>query len=100
MSSIDPIATVSEAVVAFNQPAVPDAHRGRLYRKYLLLIMTLVGLALLASAAISVVFSYRETSAALARLQREKAVGAAARIEPLGLAVPQALLPRASELIE
>ena len=61
--------------------AAPDAHRGRLFRKYLLLIMTLVGLALLASGAISLVFSYRETSAALASLQREKAVGAAARIE-------------------
>ena len=68
--------------------AVPQAsaasghsHRGRLFRKYLLLIMTLVGLALLASGAISLVFSYRETSAALASLQQEKAVGAAARIE-------------------
>jgi signal transduction histidine kinase/HAMP domain-containing protein len=59
----------------------PHSHRGRLFRKYLLLIMTLVGLALLASGAISLVFSYRETSAALASLQREKAVGAAARIE-------------------
>jgi signal transduction histidine kinase len=59
----------------------PDTHRGKLFRKYLLLIMTLVGLALLASGAISLVFSYRETTAALASLQREKAIGAASRIE-------------------
>jgi signal transduction histidine kinase len=58
-----------------------DAHRGRLFRKYLLLIMTLVGLALLVSSGISLYFSYRETSAALASLQREKAIGAASRIE-------------------
>ena len=61
--------------------APPDTHRGKLFRKYLLLIMTLVGLALLASGAISLVFSYRETTAALASLQREKAIGAASRIE-------------------
>jgi signal transduction histidine kinase len=58
-----------------------NAHRGRLFRKYLLLIMTLVGLALLLSGGISLYFSYRETTAALAGLQQEKAVGAAARIE-------------------
>ena len=43
--------------------------------------MTLVGMALLASGTISLVFSYRETTVALASLQEEKAVGAAARIE-------------------
>jgi signal transduction histidine kinase len=59
----------------------PNAHRGRLFRKYLLLIMTLVGLALLLSGGISLYFSYRETTAALASLQREKAIGAASRIE-------------------
>jgi signal transduction histidine kinase len=63
----------------FSRPK--HAHRGRLFRKYLLLIMTLVGMALLASGTISLVFSYRETTAALASLQEEKAVGAAARIE-------------------
>jgi HAMP domain-containing protein len=76
--SAGPVADTGSAV-----PTVPPphSHRGRLFRKYLLLIMTLVGLALLASGAISLVFSYRETSAALASLQQEKAVGAAARIE-------------------
>ncbi|MFM8769517.1 MAG: ATP-binding protein, partial [Rubrivivax sp.] len=53
----------------------------RLFRKYLLLMMTLVGLALLLSGGASLVFSYRTTEAALASLQQEKATGAAARIE-------------------
>ncbi|MCW5637558.1 MAG: GAF domain-containing protein [Rubrivivax sp.] len=59
----------------------PPTHRGRLFRKYLLLILSLVSLALLASGGIGIYFSWRETTAALAGLQREKAVGAAARIE-------------------
>ncbi len=62
--------------------AVPGrTHRGKLFRKYLLLMMSLVGLALLLSGGISLYFSYRETTAALASLQQEKAVGAASRIE-------------------
>ena len=69
------------AAHAASTRAPHHSHRGRLFRKYLLLIMTLVGLALLASGAISLVFSYRQTTAALASLQQEKAVGAAARIE-------------------
>jgi len=56
-------------------------HRGRLFRKYLLLILSLVTGALLASGAISVYFTYQETTAALASLQQEKAVAAASRIE-------------------
>ena len=59
----------------------PDTHRGRLFRKYLLLIMSLVGTSLLASGGIGLYFSYQETQAALASLQAEKAVAAAARIE-------------------
>ena len=62
-------------------PPTPDTHRGRLFRKYLLLIMSLVGTALLASGGIGLYFSYQETQAALASLQAEKAVAAAARIE-------------------
>jgi len=65
-------------------PANPlgrDAHRGRLFRKYLLLILTLVTGALLTSGAISVYFSYQEIKAALSNLQREKAIAAASRIE-------------------
>ncbi len=63
------------------KPAARLAHRGRLFRKYLLLILTLVIGALLASGAISVYFSYQEIKAALSNLQHEKALGAASRIE-------------------
>ena len=57
------------------------ARRGRLFRKYLWLIMSLVTGALLVSGAIGLYFSYQEQKAALASLQREKAVAAASRIE-------------------
>jgi signal transduction histidine kinase len=56
-------------------------HRGRLFRKYLLLIMSLVTAALLIAGGISLYFSYKGYEAALASLQREKAIGAASRIE-------------------
>ncbi|MEP7297072.1 MAG: ATP-binding protein [Burkholderiales bacterium] len=72
-------------------PAAPDAHRGRLLRKYLLLIMSLVGTALLASGGIGLYFSYQETQASLASLQAEKAVAAAARIEQYMKQVTQQL---------
>ncbi len=63
------------------QPAPVRAHRGRLFRKYLLLILTLVTIALLASGGISVYFSYQENKSGLASLQHEKALAAASRIE-------------------
>ena len=69
---------------ALSVPAHPSnraAHRGRLFRKYLLLILTLVTGALLTSGAISVYFSYQEIKTALSNLQHEKAVAAASRIE-------------------
>jgi len=85
MSAVEPVSPQAPLAAASDTPApptaAPDTHRGKLFRKYLLLIMTLVGMALLASGAISLVFSYRETTAALASLQREKAIGAASRIE-------------------
>jgi signal transduction histidine kinase len=55
--------------------------RGRLFRRYFVLILVLVSGALLVSSAIGVYFSYQENKSALASLQREKAVAAAARIE-------------------
>ena len=55
--------------------------RGRLFRKYFLLILALVCGALLLSGGIGVYFSYQENKFALSSLQREKAVAAAARIE-------------------
>ena len=61
--------------------SVRRTHRGRLFRKYLLLILTLVTGALLAPGAISIYFTYQENKAALASLQHEKALAAASRIE-------------------
>jgi signal transduction histidine kinase len=55
--------------------------RRRLFLKYVVLLSGLVGGALLASAAVEVYFSYQENKAALAAIQREKALAAAARIE-------------------
>ena len=64
------------------RPAAPqDIHRGRLFRKYLLLILSLVTLVLLVSSGINLYFSYQENKSALASLQYEKAVAAASRIE-------------------
>ena len=73
---------MSDALPSADTPAAPHkTHRGRLFRKYLLLILSLVSVALLVSGGISVYFTYRETTAALASLQHEKAIGAASRIE-------------------
>ncbi len=62
-------------------PAPGQTHRGRLFRKYLLLILSLVTLVLMVSSGIGLYFSYQENRAALASLQAEKAVAAASRIE-------------------
>ena len=62
-------------------PAGRRSREGRLFRKYLLLILTLVSGALLASGAISIYFSYQEQKSALGNLQHEKAIAAASRIE-------------------
>ena len=55
--------------------------RWRLFPKYALLIITLVGGMLIASGAIGIWFSYRESVAHLVALQAEKAQSAATRIE-------------------
>ncbi len=55
--------------------------RRRLFWKYVVFFTLLVTGALLASGAIEIYFSYQESNAALAALQREKAEAAAARIE-------------------
>jgi signal transduction histidine kinase/HAMP domain-containing protein len=55
--------------------------RGRLARKYAIILVALVTGALLASGAIEIYSSYNENKAALVTLQREKAAGAASRIE-------------------
>ncbi|MBI4013152.1 MAG: GAF domain-containing protein [Candidatus Rokubacteria bacterium] len=55
--------------------------RGRLFRKYVVLFVSLVSGALLASGLTEIYFSYQENKAALVALQREKALAAAAKIE-------------------
>ncbi|MBM4440805.1 MAG: GAF domain-containing protein [Candidatus Rokubacteria bacterium] len=55
--------------------------RGRLFRKYVVVVVALVAGLLIASGAVELWFSYQENKAALVALQREKAQGAAARIE-------------------
>ena len=56
-------------------------HSGRLFRKYLLVFLTLVGGALVASSLVELYFSYQETKRALVRVEREQALAAAERIE-------------------
>ena len=65
---------------AMSSEGAPRTFRGRLFRKYLLLILVLVGGALLTSGAVSIYFGYQENKAAIGALQNEKAVGAASRI--------------------
>jgi signal transduction histidine kinase len=55
--------------------------RGKLFRKYVVIIVALVSGVLLASGGLEIWFSYGESRAALAQLQREKARAAAATIE-------------------
>ena len=57
------------------------AHQGRLFRKYLLVILAPVTVILLASGWISFDFSSTEIKSGIAGLQHEKAVAAASRIE-------------------
>jgi len=66
-------------------------HRGRLFRKYFLLILALVCGALLTSGGVGLYFAYQENKEALASLQREKAAGAAARIEQFVSQIEQQL---------
>jgi GAF domain-containing protein/DNA-binding response OmpR family regulator len=55
--------------------------RGRLFRKYVVVLLVLVGGVLVASSLVDLYFSYRETQRAILRVERAKAVAAAARIE-------------------
>ncbi|HKS88276.1 MAG TPA: cache domain-containing protein, partial [Stellaceae bacterium] len=77
-TSIEPAAwTAGENVGA---PA-SGAPRRRLFGKYALLLVALVGAALLVTSGFDFWFSYQENKAALIRVQQEKAEAAAARIE-------------------
>ncbi len=55
--------------------------RGRIFRKYAAVLILLVGGVLLLSSLVNLYFSYRQTKAALIRLERAQALAAASRIE-------------------
>ncbi|HET9939844.1 MAG TPA: GAF domain-containing protein, partial [Candidatus Eisenbacteria bacterium] len=54
---------------------------GRLFRKYLVVLLVLVGGVLMASSLVELYFSYQETQRAIVRVERAKATATAARIE-------------------
>jgi signal transduction histidine kinase len=81
MSGAEDTSTGEAARDAADAPAPAAAPRGRLFRKYALLFIALVGAALLVTSGFDLWFSYRENKAALVRVQQEKAQAAAARIE-------------------
>jgi GAF domain-containing protein/HAMP domain-containing protein len=54
---------------------------GRLFRKYVVVLLVLVGGVLMASSLVELYFSYRETQLAIVRVERAKAVAAAVGIE-------------------
>ena len=64
-----------------DKPGLLARARGQLFRKYVLLLTMLVGGTLLASGGLEIWFSYGENQVALARLHKEKAISAAARID-------------------
>ena len=55
--------------------------RGRLFRKYVVVLLVLVGGVLVASSLLELYFAYRETQRGIVRVERAKAVAAAGRIE-------------------
>jgi GAF domain-containing protein/CheY-like chemotaxis protein/HPt (histidine-containing phosphotransfer) domain-containing protein len=55
--------------------------RGRLFRKYVVVLLVLVGGVLMASSLLELYFSYRETQRGIVRVERATAAAAAARIE-------------------
>ncbi len=76
------MAPMTESASSAPQNPLPQNRlRGRLFRKYLLLIISLVGASLLASGGIGLYFSYQENRSALAHLQHQVAIGASSRID-------------------
>ena len=55
--------------------------QGRLFRKYVVVLVALVGGVLIASGVVELYFAYKETKRAVISVEREKAVAAAERIE-------------------
>lgn len=73
--------SMSPAWVDAGDAAAAAMPRRRLFRKYALLLVALVGGALLVTSAVDFWFSYQDNKAALIHVQQEKAQAAAARIE-------------------
>ena len=65
--------------------------RGRLFRKYVVFLVALVGGVLIASSLFELYFSYQETKRGLVRLEREKALAAAERIEQFVMEIERRL---------
>ena len=61
--------------------AGPDVPRGSLFRKYVVVLLVLVGGVLVVSSLVDLYFSYRETQLGIVRVEREKAKTAAFQIE-------------------
>jgi signal transduction histidine kinase/DNA-binding response OmpR family regulator/HPt (histidine-containing phosphotransfer) domain-containing protein len=59
----------------------PPPARGRLFRKYVVVLLVLVGGVLMAFSLVELYFSYLETQRAIIRVERATAVAAAGRIE-------------------
>jgi signal transduction histidine kinase len=73
--------TASASPAAPSIAAASASHpRGRLLRKYALLFIALVGVALIVNSGLDFWFSYQENKEALLRIQQEKADAAAGRI--------------------
>ena len=62
-------------------PTPSAAPRGRLVRKYVVVLLVLVGGVLMASSLVELYFAYQETKRAIVREERAKAAAAAAQIE-------------------
>ena len=77
-SSALPFAAPADAVTA---RATAQGPRGRLFRKYVLFFVLLVGAALLVNGGFDFWFGYQENKAALIRIQQQKADAAAESIE-------------------
>jgi class 3 adenylate cyclase len=81
----------SDGFITSEINAAPEFYRGRLFRKYFLLILVLVCGTLLVSGGTSAYFSYQEHQATLASLQHEKASAAALRIDQFVRLIEQQL---------
>src|ERR1700680_2533057 len=75
------ICGTADAAAVHGEAPVSAPPRRRLFRKYALLFIALVGVALLINSGFDFWFSYQENKAALVRIQQEKAEASARRIE-------------------